>query len=67
MKKSFYEDAEKLKNYEMKTLQIYHRQNNIRCIDCITNYIDDIFNDFCDEMDEQLELGGKIRYFSRKK
>lgn len=41
-------------------MQIYHRQNYIRCIDCIADYIDDIFSEFCDEMDDELEPNGKI-------
>lgn len=47
----------------MKTLQIYHRQNNIRCIDCIADYIDDMFSEFCGEMDEELEPDSKIQNY----
>lgn len=61
LKNDFYQDLEKSKNYEKRTLQIYHRQNNIRCIDCITDYIDDIFSEFCDEMDEELEPDSKTQ------
>lgn len=67
MKKSFYQDAEKLKNYEKRTLRIYHRQNNIRCIDCIADYIDDMFSDFCDEMDEEFEPGSRTQFFLKKR
>lgn len=60
LKKGFYQDAEQLKTIEKKTILKNHRQNNIRCIDCIADYIDDIFSDFCDEMDEELEPNGEI-------
>lgn len=66
LKKGFYQDAEQLKRFEKRTIQIYHRQSNIRCIDCIADYIDDIFSEFCDEMDEELEPDGKNWIFSKK-
>lgn len=60
---AFYQDAEKLKDFEKKTLQINQRQNYIRCIDCIADYIDDIFFEFCEEMDDDFEPAGKSWIF----
>lgn len=67
LKKGFYQDADQLKNSEMRTMQTYQRQINIRCIDCIADYIDDIFSDFCDEMDEELAPNGEIEYNCERK
>lgn len=60
LKKGFYKDAEQLKNSEKNTMQLNHQRHNIRCIDCIADYIDDIFSDFCGEIDEEFAPNGML-------
>lgn len=48
----FRESAKEMTDIEKESLKQYQRRNYIRCLDCVSDYFDDIFSGFCDDMDE---------------
>lgn len=54
----FRHDAEHLRDFHKKSLHIFDRRNYIRCLDCVEDYLDEMFGEFCDFMDDT-ELNGK--------
>lgn len=59
LNKLFRHDAEKMKDLHEQSMQMFHRRNYIRCLDCIVDYLDAMFDEFCDTMDAvQDEING---------
>lgn len=63
LNKLFRHDAEKMKDLHEQSMQMFHRRNYIRCIDCIVDYLDAMFDEFCDTMDDvQNDFNGLCDY-----
>lgn len=41
-----------MKNLQKESLKLYQRRHYIRCLDCVTDFFDELFSGFCDDMDD---------------
>lgn len=52
LNKAFQDQAREMKNLHKQSLAIFDRRYHMRCIDCISDYFEELFGDFCNVLDE---------------